>query len=139
MQTIDLPQERQQAILEELRLHGRVVASELSHHYGVSEDTIPTRSARPGICRIIKNGCTVAPSPIAPNNIPFMERDKQNPISKVRLAQAARELVRNGQLISARWRDNQHRDRQESAARPARHHCYHQSTNRPASGELPIY
>jgi DeoR/GlpR family transcriptional regulator of sugar metabolism len=98
MQTIDLPQERQQAILEELRLRGRVVASELSHRFGVSEDTIRRDLrdlASAGLLKRVHGGAL----PIAPNNIPFMERDKQNPISKVRLAQAARELVRDGQLI----------------------------------------
>lgn len=98
MQTSDLPQERQQAILDELHLHGRVVASELSTLFRVSEDTI-RRDLRDlavaGLLKRVHGGAL----PIAPNNIPFMERDKQNPISKIKLAQAARQLVHDGQLI----------------------------------------
>jgi DeoR/GlpR family transcriptional regulator of sugar metabolism len=98
MQTIDLPQERQQAILDELHLRGRVVASELSSQYGVSEDTIRRDLrdlAAAGLLKRVHGGAL----PIAPNNIPFTERDKQNPFGKIKLAKAARELVRDGQLI----------------------------------------
>ena len=36
----DLPQERRQRILDDLRRQGKVVALELSQRYGVSQDTI---------------------------------------------------------------------------------------------------
>jgi DeoR/GlpR family transcriptional regulator of sugar metabolism len=98
MPTINLPQERKQAILEELRLHGRVVAAELCNLYGVSEDTIRRdlrELAAAGLLKRVHGGAL----PISPNNIPFMEGDKQNPINKVMLARTARELVQDGQLI----------------------------------------
>jgi len=40
MAVIDLPQERRELMLRELRRKGKLVAAELSAEYGVSEDTI---------------------------------------------------------------------------------------------------
>lgn len=98
MQSMDLPQERRQAILEELQLHGKVIAGELSTLYGVSEDTIRRdlrELAADGLLKRVHGGAL----PISPNHTPYLERDKQNPTSKARLAVAAGEVLHDGQLI----------------------------------------
>jgi len=98
MQSMDLPQERRQAILEELQLHGKVIAGKLSTLYGVSEDTIRRdlrELAAEGLLKRVHGGAL----PISPNHAPYLERDKQNLTSKARLAAAAREVVHDGQLI----------------------------------------
>lgn len=93
-----LPQERREKILQELRLNGKVVAIELSAHYGVSEDTI-RRDLRDlgsaGLLKRVHGGAL----PISPSTAPYIDRDKKQTKSKVALARAARELVHDGQVI----------------------------------------
>lgn len=97
-QTSNLPQERRQNILEELRLNGKVVAIELSELYGVSEDTIRRdlrELASEGLLKRVHGGAL----PISPNAIPYTEREKQSSATKAALAHVARDFVRDGQLI----------------------------------------
>lgn len=94
----DLPQERRQFILEDLRLHGKVVAMELSKRYGVSEDTIRRdlrELASQGLLKRVHGGAL----PISPITMPFAERDKQPSKARAVLARAAGKLVQDGQLI----------------------------------------
>ena len=96
--TIDLPEERRENILQELRQHGKVVSAELSELYGVSEDTIRRDLrdlANAGLLKRVHGGAL----PINPNNAPYFERDKQRFAAKALLAQTASSLVRDGQLI----------------------------------------
>jgi len=97
-QKINLPQERRQKILEELRVNGKVVAIELSERYGVSEDTIRRdlrELASAGLLKRVHGGAL----PISPNAIPYTEREKQSSATKARLAQVAGGLAQDGQLI----------------------------------------
>lgn len=94
----DLPQERRQHILEDLRRQGKVVAIELSKRYGVSQDTIRrdlSALASQGLLKRVHGGAL----PTSPSNVPFVERDKQQISAKAALARAARELVQDGQVI----------------------------------------
>lgn len=98
MRTTDLPQERRQNILTELRINGKVVAHELSESYGVSEDTIRRdlrELASLGLLKRVHGGAL----PIAPSNAPYMERDKEPSTTKEVLARVAGDLVKDGQLI----------------------------------------
>ena len=76
MVSIDLPEERRENILRELRQHGKVVSAELSELYGVSEDTIRRDLrdlANAGLLKRVHGGAL----PISPTNGPYFERDKQ--------------------------------------------------------------
>lgn len=98
MQTINLPQERRQNILEDLRLNGKVVAIELSKRYAVSEDTIRRdlrELASAGLLKRVHGGAL----PISPSTAPYRERDKQPTANKIALARVARDLTQDGQLI----------------------------------------
>lgn len=98
MQTIDLPQERREAILAELRRKGKVIATELSTLYGVSEDTIRRdlrELASEGLLKRVHGGAL----PINVTSAPYFERDKQQFAAKTALARAASKLVQDGQLI----------------------------------------
>jgi DeoR/GlpR family transcriptional regulator of sugar metabolism len=94
----DLPQERRNLILRELRSQGKLVAAELSERYGVSEDTIRRdlrELAQAGLLKRVHGGAL----PVAASKAPYYERDKHNNPAKLALARAAGELVRDGQLI----------------------------------------
>lgn len=98
IQATDLPQERRQIILDELRQKGKVVAADLSKRYGVSEDTIRRdlrELASAGLLKRVHGGAL----PLTPSNPPYYERDKQHVSIKPALARAAGELVEDGQLI----------------------------------------
>lgn len=98
MQTIDLPEERRQHILEELRRTGKVVAAELSQRYSVSEDTIRRdlrELADAGMLKRVHGGAL----PISPATGTYLERTRQSVEAKVHLAEAAAQLVRDGQVI----------------------------------------
>jgi DeoR/GlpR family transcriptional regulator of sugar metabolism len=98
MPTIDLCQERRELILEELSRNGRVVAAELSARYGVSEDTIRRDLSELAAARLLKRVHGGA-LPLTPSRGPYYERDRQHLGVKPGLAQAASQLVKNGQLI----------------------------------------
>ncbi len=98
MRELDLPQERRQSILEELRQKGKVVALDLSKRYGVSIDTIRRDLrdlAAEGLLKRVHGGAL----PIAPPLTSYRERDGQSSAAKAKLAQAAQDLVQNDQLI----------------------------------------
>ncbi|MCD4672634.1 MAG: DeoR/GlpR family DNA-binding transcription regulator [Anaerolineaceae bacterium] len=94
----DLPQERRQRILDDLRRQGKVVAIELSKRYGVSQDTIRRdlgALASEGLLKRVHGGAL----PITPITMGFAERDKQPSQARAALARKAAELVQDGQLI----------------------------------------
>ncbi|UYB51333.1 DeoR/GlpR family DNA-binding transcription regulator [Xanthomonas sp. AM6] len=93
-----LPQERQQAILQRLREHGRVVATELAAAFAVSEDSIRRdlrELAAQGLCRRVYGGAL----PPTPSVAPLPQRREEHAERKRALAQAAVELVRPGQVL----------------------------------------
>jgi DeoR/GlpR family transcriptional regulator of sugar metabolism len=98
MPTIDLCQERRELILEELSRNGRVVATELSARYGVSEDTIRRDLSELAAARLLKRVHGGA-LPLTPSRGPYYERDRQHLEVKPGLALAASQLVKDGQLI----------------------------------------
>jgi DeoR/GlpR family transcriptional regulator of sugar metabolism len=93
-----LKEERQNLILERLRKNGKVLAAELSRHFGVSEDTI-RRDLREldeaGKMQRVHGGGL----PHSPAIISFKERLKQSPAAKVAIARAAVKHIHNGQTI----------------------------------------
>jgi DeoR/GlpR family transcriptional regulator of sugar metabolism len=98
IQTVDLPQERRQDILEELRRNGKVVAVELSKRYQVSIDTIRRDLrdlAEAGLLKRVHGGAL----PITPITASYAERNRQDPSVKKRLARVAQQVIRDGQLI----------------------------------------
>lgn len=93
-----LPQERREMMLEELRLKGRLVAADLSQEYHVSLDTVRRDLgdlAAQGLLKRVHGGAL----PLAPHSQPYAERAKEDASLKLGLAHAARELVRDGQVI----------------------------------------
>jgi DeoR/GlpR family transcriptional regulator of sugar metabolism len=93
-----LKEERQHLILEMLRKNGKVLASELSQHFNVSEDTIRRDLRELGDAgKMVRvHGGGLPHSPAAPN---FNERLKQWPESKAALARAALNHIHAGQVI----------------------------------------
>ena len=93
-----LKEERQHLILEILRKNGKVLATELSLHFGVSEDTI-----RRDLHDLDKAGKMVRVHggglPRSPAGINFTERLKQWPESKAAIARAALKLIHPQQVI----------------------------------------
>lgn len=100
MNTADtLPGERQQAILQLLREHGRVLASPLALQFGVSEDSIRRDLrdlAQRGLCRRVHGGAL----PLTPTFPPLAERQQQDLPRKQALALQAAGLVRHGEVIA---------------------------------------
>lgn len=98
MSSVDLCEERRDLILEELRRNGKVVAVELSSRFDVSEDTIRRdlgELAAAGLLKRVHGGAL----PLTPSRGPYYVRDRQHLEVKPCLAQAASELVKDGQLI----------------------------------------
>ncbi len=98
MANSDLPQERRQHLLNELRLNGKLVTAELAARYDVSEDTIRRDLrdlANAGLLKRVHGGAL----PVSPSNAPYEEREKQSMENKATLAQAAAQLVQDGQVI----------------------------------------
>jgi DeoR/GlpR family transcriptional regulator of sugar metabolism len=94
---INLPQERRQQILEKLQAEGKLIATDLSAMYGVSEDTIRRDlrdMAAEGLLKRVHGGAL----PLAPQR-PYAERAQQNSPEKVAIAQTAARLVQNGQVV----------------------------------------
>ena len=92
-----LKEERQRYIVDKLRAEGKVLASELCNALHVSEDTV-RRDLRDlfevGIIQRVHGGALLR-SPIENYAI----REQQNTSAKDEIAQAAVQLVRNGQVI----------------------------------------
>lgn len=96
-----LSAERKRAILERTGQDGRVVASELSREFGVSEDTIRRdlrELAADGLLHRVHGGALPLPRP--PVSPSYASRITQAPEAKAAIAQAAARLVRNGQVIA---------------------------------------
>lgn len=93
-----LPEERQREILRRLNNHGRVVATELSTAFGVSEDSVRRdlrELAARGLCRRVYGGAL----PISPNLPPVNLRRELLVEAKLLLARAAASLVRSGHTL----------------------------------------
>ena len=96
-----LSAERKQAILERAGQEGRVVASELSREFGVSEDTIRRdlrELAADGLLHRVHGGALPLPRP--PVSLSYASRAAQAPEAKAAIARAAARLVRPGQLVA---------------------------------------
>lgn len=93
-----LTAERRQYILERLRLEGKVVASELSAALEVSEDTIRRdlrELAEAGQLQRVHGGAL----PRSPAIASYEVRQSQATSAKAAIAQAALQLIRDGQVI----------------------------------------
>jgi DeoR/GlpR family transcriptional regulator of sugar metabolism len=93
-----LTAERRQSILATLRRDGKVLASDLSVALGVSEDTIRRdlrELAEAGLLQRVHGGAL----PRSPAAASFAARQSQAPAAKQAIAQAAAQLVRDGQVI----------------------------------------
>ena len=93
-----LTAERRQYILEALRRDGKVLATELSAALNVSEDTIRRdlrELAESGLLQRVHGGAL----PRSPAAASFAIRQSQAPSAKAAIANAAAQLVRNGQVI----------------------------------------
>ena len=92
-----LKEERQQAILESLRLDGKAVVTDLMSRFAVSEDTIRrdlNDLAELGMLQRVHGGALPrSPSP------PFEQRAQEASTARRALAEAAARLIHDGQLI----------------------------------------
>jgi DeoR/GlpR family transcriptional regulator of sugar metabolism len=93
--------ERKKQILEVIGRDGRVVASELSQRFGVSEDTI-RRDLRElsseGLLHRVHGGAL--PLPKAPIPLAYSARAEQSPAAKTAIGLAAAKLIRDGQVVT---------------------------------------
>ncbi|GAB4190802.1 MAG: DeoR/GlpR family DNA-binding transcription regulator [Roseiflexaceae bacterium] len=95
---IVLTAERRQFILDQLRRDGKVLASELSSALAVSEDTIRRdlrELAEAGLLQRVHGGAL----PRSPALASYAVRQGQAPQAKAAIAQAALQLLRNGQVL----------------------------------------
>ena len=93
--------ERKKQILEVIGLDGRVVASELSQRFGVSEDTIRRdlrELASEGLLHRVHGGAL--PLPKAPIALAYSARAAQAPAAKTAIGLAAAKLIRDGQVVT---------------------------------------
>ncbi|NBI44354.1 MULTISPECIES: DeoR/GlpR family DNA-binding transcription regulator [Burkholderia] len=93
-----LPDERQQHIRSLLATHGKVIATELSEKFGVSEHTIRrdlADLARAGACRKVYGGAVA----LAPDGGTLQHRSAQQPERKQALAAAAISLLDRRQSL----------------------------------------
>jgi DeoR/GlpR family transcriptional regulator of sugar metabolism len=96
--SIVLTAERRQHILATLRRDGKVLASQLSRAFGVSEDTIRRdlrELAEAGLLQRVHGGAL----PRSPADASYIARQSQAPSAKAAIACAAVQLVRAGQVI----------------------------------------
>ena len=93
-----LPEERRQLMLEKLAQDGKVVASELSTLFGVSEDTV-RRDLRDldeaGLLKRVHGGAL----PRSPGVASYTVRQRQNVVAKTTIAKAAAALVKQDQVV----------------------------------------
>jgi DeoR/GlpR family transcriptional regulator of sugar metabolism len=93
-----LPEERQREILRRLDRYGRVVASELSTAFSVSEDSVRRdlrELAAKGLCRRVYGGAL----PVGRELPPVSRRRESQVEAKMLLARTAASLVRSGQTL----------------------------------------
>src|SRR4051812_49250227 len=96
-----LSAERKRLIVESIGRDGRVVASELSRRFEVSEDTIRRdlrELAAEGLLHRVHGGAL--PLPKAPIPPAHDARARQAPQAKAAIAHAVAGLVRDGQIIT---------------------------------------
>lgn len=94
---INSPQERRQHILGKLQAEGKLIATDLSTLYRVSEDTIRRDlrdMAAEGLLKRVHGGAL----PLAPQR-PYAERLQDTSPGKMAIAQTAAQLVKNGQVV----------------------------------------
>src|ERR1700676_5278204 len=95
---IALKEERHQYILELLGSEGRVLAADLSSRYRVSEDTIRRdlrELASSGKIQRVHGGAL----PRRAEAIPFVSRQQIDMESKIGIARAAADMIRDGQVV----------------------------------------
>ena len=95
---IALKEERHQYILELLGSEGRVLAADLSSRYRVSEDTIRRdlrELASSGKIQRVHGGAL----PRRAEAVPFVSRQQIDMESKVGIARAAADMIRDGQVV----------------------------------------
>jgi DeoR/GlpR family transcriptional regulator of sugar metabolism len=93
-----LTEERRRQIIEQLRRDGKIVASDLSAAFDVSEDTIRRdlrELASAGLLQRVHGGAL----PRTPSNPSYAVREGESPHAKDVIARAAARLVRPGQVI----------------------------------------
>jgi DeoR/GlpR family transcriptional regulator of sugar metabolism len=96
-----LSAERKRLILESAGRDGRVVASELSRRFNVSEDTIRRdlrELAADGLLHRVHGGALPLPKPPVP--VSYAARASQAPEAKAAIARAAAAMARSGQVIA---------------------------------------
>ncbi|PWE38833.1 DeoR/GlpR transcriptional regulator [Pseudomonas prosekii] len=96
---IELPSLRRQKILLILERDGKVMASELSQHFAVSEDTIRRDLAEldsAGLVQRVHGGALPRPKDTGKD---FFTRVSETDEVKTRLAQLAAGYVKNGQIV----------------------------------------
>lgn len=93
-----LTTERKALLLHRLLRDGRLVAADLAHDLGLSEDTI-----RRDLRDLAAEGRLVrvhgGALPLSPTDQPYARRQAMQPDGKVRLARAAAGLIRAGQVV----------------------------------------
>jgi DeoR/GlpR family transcriptional regulator of sugar metabolism len=97
--TVELPSVRRQKILLLLERDGKVMASELSQHFAVSEDTIRRDLAElhaAGLVQRVHGGALPRPKDTGKD---FFTRVNETDEVKTRLAQLAASRVHNGQIV----------------------------------------
>jgi DeoR/GlpR family transcriptional regulator of sugar metabolism len=93
-----LSAERQNRIIEQLNLTGKVLATELAEQLAVSEDTIRrdlNKMGEAGLIRRVHGGAL----PLQQTNPDYIDRLNNPDTGKKRFAQAAVELIKPGQTI----------------------------------------
>ena len=95
---LTLPEERRQLVLEKLARDGKVIASDLSALFGVSEDTV-RRDLRDldeaGLLKRVHGGAL----PRSPGVASYTVRQRQNVTAKTTIAKAAAALVKQDQVV----------------------------------------
>lgn len=93
-----LNQQRKQFLMQQLQIHGQVVAKQLAQTLQVSEDTIRRdlrELAKEGLLQRVHGGAL----PVSPALSSFQERQQMAIDDKHNLAQAAIDLLQTGQIV----------------------------------------
>ncbi|MDG3003594.1 DeoR/GlpR family DNA-binding transcription regulator [Paludisphaera mucosa] len=94
-----LTAERKQKLLEVLQTEGKILASELSRRFGVSEDTVRRdlrELDRAGFLQRVHGGAL----PRTPTSVEHKARQKESTDAKRRIGAAAARLLQPGQLVA---------------------------------------
>ncbi|OJW23478.1 MAG: DeoR family transcriptional regulator [Planctomycetales bacterium 71-10] len=94
-----LTAERKQRLLEVLRSEGKILASEMSRRFGVSEDTVRRdlrELDRAGFLQRVHGGAL----PRTPTSIEHKARQKESTDAKRRIGAAAARLLQPGQVVT---------------------------------------